>query len=593
MRSLLALMVLGLAGCPEPEDENTDLDGDGYGPEEDCRNRDPEIHPGADERCDEVDNDCDGERDEDDAIDAPAWALDADGDGSGDPGAVVSACERPAGYVESQDDCDDQDATSYPGAAETCEDGVINDCDGSDEDAQASCKSLETRRIGSLADAVLLGEHEEDYAGGSVESAGDFNGDGRPDLALGASGMWNGSVASGGLYVLFTAEDTLPEGSLAQADVRLLGEREYDKAGSGAEGAGDVDGDGYDDVIAGGLGVDTAGETAGAAFVVHGGGAMSGALADAGDVLLGESEGDWAGGAVAGIGDTDGDGLADLLIGAHYNDHSTGAAYLVLGGSGTEGSLADARRKLVGELRGVQAGSSVDAAGDVNGDGLADMLVTAPLDSTADEYAVGAGYLVYGGADDAGTASLADADAKLVGEEAGAGYVVLRGDMDLNGDGGADIVVGAPSVGLDVGAVYVLLGSGTGFGSGAWTDCDGTLSGANSYGYAGGPLAAIRDSDGDSADDLLVGEPGLGPDSTVYVVYGVPGAAPTGSLPDVGRAITARGSESGVVSYVLGALADAGDLDGDGTTDIAIGSAWWDEAATDAGGAFLLSGALY
>jgi hypothetical protein len=94
----------------------------------DCDDGDAGVHPDASERCDGVDQDCDGEVDEA-AVDAATWYTDVDGDGFGDPASAALACEAPSGSVADARDCDDADAGVYPGAAEHC-DGVDEDCDG-------------------------------------------------------------------------------------------------------------------------------------------------------------------------------------------------------------------------------------------------------------------------------------------------------------------------------------------------------------------------------------------------------------------------------------------------------------------------------
>ncbi|MFH1466443.1 MAG: MopE-related protein [Pseudomonadota bacterium] len=122
-----------------------DADGDGYGgagpatractqpsgyaaSADDCDDTAAAIHPGADEHCDGVDEDCDGDTDEE-AVDAGAWYADADGDSFGDPEVVTEACSQPSGTVADDTDCDDSDASVYPGAVEHCDD-VDEDCDG-------------------------------------------------------------------------------------------------------------------------------------------------------------------------------------------------------------------------------------------------------------------------------------------------------------------------------------------------------------------------------------------------------------------------------------------------------------------------------
>ncbi|MFZ5482309.1 MAG: MopE-related protein [Myxococcota bacterium] len=129
-----------------------DLDDDGYGDPQasievceppdalvrdatDCDDADAKRHPGNDETCDGVDEDCDGGIDED-AVDAPTWYADADGDGWGTADAPLASCDAPAGYDDEWIDCDDGDKDAWPGADETC-DGDDDDCDGLADEADA------------------------------------------------------------------------------------------------------------------------------------------------------------------------------------------------------------------------------------------------------------------------------------------------------------------------------------------------------------------------------------------------------------------------------------------------------------------------
>jgi len=120
------------SGVPPVDEE--DLDQDGFSEPEDCDDEDAAVHPGAQEECNQVDDDCDGQVDE--GL-AQTWHADQDGDGHGDPDNTAEDCAQPDGHVApaQADDCDDGDSTVFPGAEEIC-DGQDNDCDEQiDEDA--------------------------------------------------------------------------------------------------------------------------------------------------------------------------------------------------------------------------------------------------------------------------------------------------------------------------------------------------------------------------------------------------------------------------------------------------------------------------
>ena len=115
---------------------SVDSDGDGFSIPIDCDDADASINPDADEYCDEIDNNCDGLTDGDDSIDATLWYIDVDSDGYGEDNNFNElSCEQPDGYVDNADDCNPFDAESYPGATEVPDDGIDQDCDGSDSSA--------------------------------------------------------------------------------------------------------------------------------------------------------------------------------------------------------------------------------------------------------------------------------------------------------------------------------------------------------------------------------------------------------------------------------------------------------------------------
>jgi len=135
----LLLLLAALLGCNPGADKPatlSDRDGDGYGDDVDCDDTNPAISPGAPEVCDDVDDDCDGERDEVGAVDAPSWHPDQDEDGYGAADVEQRSCTAPEGWLEDASDCDDLDAETSPAASELC-DALDNNCDGEVDEAGA------------------------------------------------------------------------------------------------------------------------------------------------------------------------------------------------------------------------------------------------------------------------------------------------------------------------------------------------------------------------------------------------------------------------------------------------------------------------
>ena len=237
------------------------------------------------------------------------------------------------------------------------------------------------------ADAKLIGENAFDWAGYSVSGAGDVDGDGLDDLFVGAPQNSAGGLEAGAAYLVLGPVSRYVDLAVS-ADATLVGEEALDEAGCSVSGAGDVDGDGLDDLLVGARESDAGADDAGAAFLVLGpvSGNVGLALADA--RILSGSPLERAG-IVSDAGDVDADGFADVLVGASASSVG-GAAYVLLGPLSGTRSLSSAEARLVGEVPG-DHGDKVSGAGDVDGDGFDDLIFGSAYNGAGGDYA-GAAY---------------------------------------------------------------------------------------------------------------------------------------------------------------------------------------------------------
>jgi len=304
----------------------------------------------------------------------------------------------------------------------------------------------------------ISGAAAGDFAGISVASAGDVNGDGIDDLIVGANRADPAGDASGAVYVFFGSDAGFgPEFDLGTIDgttgIKLIGAAEGDLAGWSVAAAGDINGDGFGDIIIGAYDADPNGDSSGAAYVVFGTDAGLPAEIDlatldgtTGFKLNGEADFDRAGYSVASAGDVNRDGFDDILVGAYLAGTSpsgTGATYLVFGsdtGFAAEVDLSsldgETGFQITGEAGFDQSGTSVASAGDVNGDGFDDILVGAPY-ADADGSDSGAAYIIFGKATRGTTG-----DDVLKGSAGANSLSGLAGNDDLFGGGGDDILIG-------------------------------------------------------------------------------------------------------------------------------------------------------
>ncbi|MBN1956286.1 MAG: FG-GAP repeat protein [Anaerolineae bacterium] len=472
---------------------------------------------------------------------AVAMAGDVNGDGFGD--VIVSAPEFDDGQV------DEGSVYAYYGSA---------------------------TGPSTAPDWMVEGDQDDAFLGSAIKAAGDVNGDGYADVIVGAELYDNSESNEGMVFVYHGSAGGL---GLAPAWVANGGQINA-RFGSAVSTAGDVNGDGYYDVVVGAILYDAGESNEGAAFVYHG--SATGLEVTPAWMMEGDQDFGYYGAAVGMAGDVNGDGYGDVLVGMtgyENGEISEGAAFLYYGAS----SGLDTSPAWVGESdqAGAQMGNQVSTAGDVDGDGYADLVIAA--EQYDNELANEGRLFVYHGSS---SGPAATPDWIVEGDQENCGFGTSTGLAgDVNGDGYSDIVVGSPrsNEGEDnEGMAYAFYGSTDGLQETAnWTaegDQDGAMMGA-AVGTAG-------DVNGDGYADVIVGLP--------YYDNG---------QEDEGAAVVYHGSAWGLNTtadwmvegdqawaYMGLSVGSAGDVNGDGYGDVVVGADGYTDAYGDEGAAFVYHG---
>ncbi|MCK6521177.1 hypothetical protein L6R49_07020 [Myxococcota bacterium] len=493
----------------------------------DCDDTNPAVRPSASELCDELDNDCNGEID-DGALDASPYYRDNDADSFGDENERIDTCAPPPGYADVAEDCDDDRADVFPGALELCNNDVDDDCDGvldgCFQDLSTAWMRLDgptsygsagmtwsvagdadgdglqdlwvaapyEDTAGTDAGAVWLvrgpfaegtrtiGEDGVGFTGNADEQLGrmmkgdvDLNSDGLPDVMISAPRIksTSGANAVGAVYVQFgpfAGETAMPTG----ADLVIYGDAAWGRLGLGAFVADDVSGDGEPDLV---LGATYRGPTdrkeSGTLYVMNGPFTPdSRDVTEADLVIRGGVAYDHLGDRLT-LGDLDGDGIQEIIIGIDEHDSvasDAGAIYLVYGGQSGEVDLATDALRLDGSASGDNFGRALALAGDLDGDGVSELIVGAPGYDDATAGADAGAVYVLSGASVAAGADLATSTLALIVGSAKSGGLggAVAGGADLDGDGVNELFLGASNAGAQgEGEAYILRGSTRGLAS--------------------------------------------------------------------------------------------------------------------------------
>jgi hypothetical protein len=428
-----------------------------------------------------------------------------------------------------------------------------------------------------------VAEGNQDLAsfGASVASAGDVNGDGYADVIVGAPSFDDDEVPLEGAAFVY-------QGSAAGLNRTPAWVVQGDRfgvfgvnLGAAVGTAGDVNRDGYSDVIVGAYGYSEIGQSLeGLALVYHG--SSSGLSSTPAWKAEGDEEWAFFGISVGTAGDVNGDGYSDVIVGASGLDDgqgNEGAAFVYHGSA--DGLKARPDWKAESDQVSAYFGGSVGTAGDVNGDGYSDVIVGAEWFDNGQSNE-GAAFVYQGSAH--GLSATPDWTAES--DQADSDFGISVGTAgDVNGDGHADVIVGAPSYATDQdgeGRALVFHGSGAGLSEAP----DWIVDGNRPFAGLGISAATAGDVNGDGYADAIVGASYFNHDlvdeGRAFVYYGSAGGLST---------TPSRAAQSDQEGALFGtAVGTAGDVSGDGYDDVIVGAPEYDHGQTDEGAAFVFRG---